>query len=184
MIGGLSGTERNARAIHSISATLRRPRISFDLDLFGAGRAERSAARHRLRATEFDRETALLVVQSEVARAYVQRATLAARIALLDRNIEQARDLERIIRARFTAGDATRVDLGLQTIQVRQLQTERCASIRRSTGRALRSPSSLAKRRPDSGSARAAGLAQASCSHGRAASELRCRPDIRAAESG
>jgi NodT family efflux transporter outer membrane factor (OMF) lipoprotein len=99
--------------------------ISFDLDLFGAGRAERSAARHRLRATEFDRETALLVVQAEVARAYVQRATLAARIALLDRNIEQARDLERIIRARFTAGDATRVDLGLQTIQVRQLQTER-----------------------------------------------------------
>jgi NodT family efflux transporter outer membrane factor (OMF) lipoprotein len=99
--------------------------ISFDIDLFGAGRAERNAARHRLRAAEFDREAAVLVVQSDVARFYVQRATLAARIALLDRNIDQARDLERIIRARFTAGDATRVDLGLQTIQVRQLETER-----------------------------------------------------------
>jgi NodT family efflux transporter outer membrane factor (OMF) lipoprotein len=99
--------------------------ISFDLDLFGAGRAERRAARHRLRAAEFDSEAALLVVQSDVARAYVQRATLAARIALLDRNIEQALELERIIRTRFNAGDATRVDLGLQTIQVRQLQTER-----------------------------------------------------------
>jgi outer membrane protein TolC len=43
----------------------------------------------------------------------------------LDRNVEQALDLERIIRARLNAGDATRVDLGLQTIQVRQLQTER-----------------------------------------------------------
>lgn len=99
--------------------------ISFDIDLFGAGRAERRAARHRLRAAEFDRDATLLVVQSDVARVYVQRATLAARIALLDRNVEQAVELERIIRARLNAGDATRVDLGLQTIQVRQLQTER-----------------------------------------------------------
>jgi outer membrane protein, multidrug efflux system len=98
--------------------------ISFDLDLFGAGRAERDAARHRVRAAEYDRDAALLVVQSEVARAYVQRATLATRIALLQRNVAEATELERIIRARFTAGDATRVDLGLQTIQVRQLQTE------------------------------------------------------------
>jgi NodT family efflux transporter outer membrane factor (OMF) lipoprotein len=98
--------------------------ISFDLDLFGAGRAGRDAARHRMRAAEYDRDAALLVVQSEVARAYVQRATLAARISLLQRNVSEAVELERIIRARFTAGDATRVDLGLQTIQVRQLQTE------------------------------------------------------------
>jgi len=99
--------------------------ISFDLDLFGAGRAERRAARNRLRAAEFDRDATMLIVQSDVARTYVQRATLAARIALLDRNVEQAVELERIIRARLNAGDATRVDLGLQTIQVRQLQTER-----------------------------------------------------------
>ena len=98
--------------------------ISFDLDLFGAHRAERDAARNRVRAAEFDRDAAMLVVQSEVARAYVQRATLATRIALLQRNVAEATELERIIRARFSAGDATRVDLGLQTIQVRQLQTE------------------------------------------------------------
>jgi len=98
--------------------------ISFDLDLFGAGRAEGDAARSRLRAALFDREVALLVVQTEVARAYVQRAALAARIAILQHNIADAVELERIIRARFTAGDATRVDLGLQTIQVRQLQTD------------------------------------------------------------
>jgi multidrug efflux system outer membrane protein len=99
--------------------------ISFDIDLFGAGRAERDAARYRLNAAEFDRAATLLIVECDVARAYVQRATLAARIALLDRNIEQAQELERIIRLRFQAGDATRVDLGLQTIQVRQLQTDR-----------------------------------------------------------
>jgi NodT family efflux transporter outer membrane factor (OMF) lipoprotein len=124
---GLSGTrtQRTTGDPFDFSDAFGGLDISFDLDLFGAGRAERRAARNRLRAAEFDREATLLVVQSDLARAYVQRATLAARIALLDRNIEQALELERIIRARFNAGDATRVDLGLQTIQVRQLQTDR-----------------------------------------------------------
>ena len=99
--------------------------ISFELDLFGAHRAERDAAISRFQATEYDREAVLLAVQADVARAYVQQATLAARLALIDRNITQQRELERIIRARVDAGDGTRVDLGLQTIQVRELQSER-----------------------------------------------------------
>ena len=98
--------------------------LSLDLDLFGAGRAERRAARARLGAAEYDRDATALLIRTDVARAYVQRAVLAARIALLDRNIARAADLERIIRLRVDAGEDTRVDLGLQTIQLRQLQTE------------------------------------------------------------
>lgn len=99
--------------------------ISFDLDLFGRRRAEARAAGERVRAAEFDRLAVALVVHSEVARAYVQHAALAERIALLDRNITQARELERIIGVRMRHGEATRVDLGLQTIQVRRLETEK-----------------------------------------------------------
>jgi NodT family efflux transporter outer membrane factor (OMF) lipoprotein len=124
---GLSGTrtERSSADPFDFSDAFAGLDIAFDLDLFGAGRAERRAARQRLRAAQFDRDATLLVVQSDVARIYVQRAALAARIALLDRNITQAQELERIIGLRFRAGEATRVDLGLQTIEVRQLQTER-----------------------------------------------------------
>ena len=99
--------------------------ISFELDLFGLHRAERDAAVARFRSAEFDREAVLLAVQTDVARAFVQQATLAARLDLIDRNITQQRELERIIRARVDAGEGTRVDLGLQTIQVRELQAER-----------------------------------------------------------
>lgn len=99
--------------------------ISFELDLFGGRRAEADAARNRFRGTQFDREAVMLAVQADVARAFVQQATLAARLALADRNIAQQRELERIIRARVNAGDGTRVDLGLQTIQVRELQADR-----------------------------------------------------------
>jgi len=99
--------------------------ISYDVDLFGRGSAERRAGRARLAAAAFDRDAALIAIEAEVARAYVQRAAIAQRIALLDRNITQATELQRIIRVRQQAGEATRVDLGLQTIQLRQLQAER-----------------------------------------------------------
>lgn len=98
--------------------------FSLDLDLFGAGRAERRAARARLGAAQFDRDAAILLLRTEIARAYVQRAVLAARIGLLARNIARAADLERIIRLRVEAGEDTQVDLGLQAIQLQQLQTE------------------------------------------------------------
>ena len=99
--------------------------VSYEVDAFGRGSAERRAGMERLRAAGFDRQSVLLTIEAEVARAYVQRAALSDRIALLGRNIAQAAELERIIRARLNAGDANRVDLGLQTIQLRQLQTEK-----------------------------------------------------------
>lgn len=99
--------------------------VSYDLDLFGAASAERRAGRARLAAAMFDRDAALLAIEAELARAFVQRAAIAQRIALLDRNIAQAAELQRIIRLRQEAGEATRVDLGLQNIQLRQLEAER-----------------------------------------------------------
>lgn len=99
--------------------------VSYEVDAFGRGSAERRAGMARLQAAGLDRQAVLVAIEAEVARAYVQRAALSDRIALLDRNIAQAAELERIIRARLAAGDANRVDLGLQTIQLRQLQTER-----------------------------------------------------------
>ena len=124
---GISGThtERTLVDPFDFSDAFAGLDVAFDVDLFGAGRAERRAARQRLRAAEFDHEATLLVVQSDVARSYVQRAALAARIELLDRNIVQARELERIIGVRFRLGEATRVDVGLQAIEVRRLETER-----------------------------------------------------------
>ena len=99
--------------------------VNFDVDLFGGARAGRRAALQRAVAAEYTRDAVALAIEADIARAYIQRAALAERIAILDRNTQLALDLERIIGARVRAGEATRVDLGLQTIQVRQLQTER-----------------------------------------------------------
>ncbi|HEX8528052.1 efflux transporter outer membrane subunit [Allosphingosinicella sp.] len=99
--------------------------VAYEIDLLGGAKAGRNSARARLVAAAFDLDALALVVETEVARAFVQHAALSDRIVLLDRNLAQARELERIIGARLRAGAATRVDLGLQTIQVRQLEAER-----------------------------------------------------------
>jgi outer membrane protein TolC len=99
--------------------------ISWDADLFGGNRAGRRAASSRLLAASFERDAAALGVEAEVARAFIQHSVLAERIALLDRNLGNARELDRVIRIRLREGEATKVDTGLQSIEVRQLEAER-----------------------------------------------------------
>ena len=99
--------------------------VELDLDLFGRLAASRRAAVARSAAAELQRQSIALAVETDVAATYVQRAALLQRVVILDRNIERAADLERIIQARLRAGDATRVDLGQQTVQVRNYQNDR-----------------------------------------------------------
>ena len=99
--------------------------IAFDTDLFGRRRAERGAAAERFRAAQLDREAAMLLLEAEVARAFVQQAALTDRINLLDRSVANARELLRIIQIRLREGVATKVETGLQSIEVRQLEAER-----------------------------------------------------------
>jgi NodT family efflux transporter outer membrane factor (OMF) lipoprotein len=99
--------------------------VAFEIDLFGRLGAGKRAARARYMAASLDREALALIVQGDVARAFVQHAALSRRLELLDRNIGQARELLRIIEVRHRLGEATRVDTGLQTIQLRQLEVER-----------------------------------------------------------
>ena len=98
---------------------------AYEIDLFGRARAERRSARARLAAAGFDRAALALVVETDVARAFVQHAALADRLTLLDRSIANARELERIIGVRRRLGVATLVETGLQANEVRQLEAER-----------------------------------------------------------
>lgn len=99
--------------------------LSWEIDLFGRQAAGRRSARALLAASEFDRAAVALSIEAELARAFVQHAVLRHRIGLLERNIASARELERIIATRLRLGAATRVDTGIQAVEVRQLEVER-----------------------------------------------------------
>lgn len=121
---GVIRTSGTAKPVvtHSADAGLD---IAWDLDLFGANRAGKRAARQRLASAAFNADAVGLAVEAEVARAYVSYAALTDRLAVLDRALANARELERIILLRVKEGAATRVDSGLQTIEVRRYEADR-----------------------------------------------------------
>jgi NodT family efflux transporter outer membrane factor (OMF) lipoprotein len=131
-IGGARGL--SGGALTDFDASFAAIDATLDLDLFGRNAARRRSARERARAAGFDAQAIAVGVSVQVARAFVQRATLTRRLALLDRSIAQAGELDRILRVRQREGVATRVDVGLQTIRLRQLQAERTRLVQAQDG--------------------------------------------------
>ncbi|MBX9796959.1 TolC family protein [Sphingomonas sp.] len=98
---------------------------ALSIDFAGGFRAGRRSAGQRVLAARLDRDSLAVRLTAELARTYVTRAVLQARLGLIDRSIEQATQLQNIIEMRRREGVATRVDVGLQKIRVDQLRAER-----------------------------------------------------------
>ena len=98
---------------------------SYSIDLGGGRAAGKRAAKQRARATRFDRDDFALTMSADIARIYVQRSTLQARIILVDKSLAATTKLQRILELRQREGVATRVDVGLQVIRVKELVAER-----------------------------------------------------------
>jgi NodT family efflux transporter outer membrane factor (OMF) lipoprotein len=113
--------------------------ISWEADLFGRLAAGRTAERARVAAAMFDADAMAVALEGEIARAFVRHAVIGARLGLLDQNLATARELERIIGVRLRLGAATRVETGLLSTGVRQLEVERTrlAEAQRRTRNAL-----------------------------------------------
>jgi NodT family efflux transporter outer membrane factor (OMF) lipoprotein len=98
---------------------------SVDVDLFGRFAGNRAAARGQLLAAQNEQAAVALSIETSLAQAFVLRATLARRIAILDGTIARAARMEHVVRLRFDAGAATRVDVGQQTVRVLELRRKR-----------------------------------------------------------
>ena len=91
--------------------------ISYDVDLFGGTKAAKKAAWARLKAAGFDKDALKLIIESDIASAYVQFAALSDRARLMEQATTNARALERVIRLRAREGVASQVDVGLQATE-------------------------------------------------------------------
>jgi outer membrane protein, multidrug efflux system len=119
-IRNLQGQTRSFDRIGSASLD-----VSYDIDLFGAAKAEKKAAWARLRAAGYDRRAIELAIEADVATGFVGLAALRERAGLADRARQNARELERIIRIRAREGVASQVELGLQTTEGDALEIDR-----------------------------------------------------------
>ncbi|HEX8302872.1 TolC family protein [Sphingomonas sp.] len=113
------------RAQPNLAGRVGLPDLPGTPDLFGRDGAKRRAARARAAASFQDVQAVKLRVSVEIARAYVQRATLVRRLELVDTSLTTAAELDRIIRVRNQEGAASKVEVGLQSIRLKQLQAER-----------------------------------------------------------
>ncbi|MES2918999.1 MAG: efflux transporter outer membrane subunit [Pseudomonadota bacterium] len=89
--------------------------LSWELDLFGAARAARRAARHDLLAAEAGIEGVRLLVSGEIARQYFTLRAARERLQLLDDILVTLRGTEALTRKREAAGLASLLDVELAT---------------------------------------------------------------------
>ncbi|WP_430416238.1 TolC family protein [Parasphingorhabdus sp.] len=123
--GGSAVSDIFRRDVENVENLFGSMNVQYELDLFGENKALKRADQARLLAAGYDADSTRLLVETTVARTYFQFVTLARREQILDQALLNARKLERIIRIRFDEGVATRVDLGLQTIEVRNLEADK-----------------------------------------------------------
>ncbi len=88
--------------------------ISYELDLFGLNRAEIESDEADLLGTEFAHDALALVVMGDVAKTYFNVLNQQERLGIADQNLNSARELLRIVQARYDAGATTLLDVSQQ----------------------------------------------------------------------
>lgn len=101
--------------------------IGYELDLFGKNRAQSKSAQKDLESAGFSRDATALIVMGDVAKGYFNVLSLQERLNIADQNLESARDLLRIVQARFDAGATTQLDVAQQKSDLATSEANRAA---------------------------------------------------------
>lgn len=88
--------------------------VGYEVDLFGRNRAGLTAAEANLRGSVYDRDALELVVKGDVAQGYFSLLNLRERMDIARNNLENSRQVLRIVEARFNAGTASALDVSRQ----------------------------------------------------------------------
>jgi outer membrane protein TolC len=103
-----AGASRSFQDPRNVSTARGTGSISYEADLWGRNRSNRTAANYRAEATAFDRDALQLVVTSDTADLYSQVLSSNERIRIAESNLKNAEEVLRIIEARYKAGSAAR----------------------------------------------------------------------------
>ncbi|MGF6399475.1 NodT family efflux transporter outer membrane factor (OMF) lipoprotein [Pseudomonas frederiksbergensis] len=87
---------------------------SYEIDFWGGKRAARDSALLGLQASEFDRATVELTLQSGVANSYTQALSLREQQRIAELNLANAQNVLRLVQTRYDAGSATALELAQQ----------------------------------------------------------------------
>ncbi|WP_428532871.1 efflux transporter outer membrane subunit [Rhodopila sp.] len=109
--GGGFGGSNASFDFHSYGIGLN---AAYELDFWGRNRAVRRSAVASAVFSRFDQQTVALTIVTEVANTWFVALSLADRLAVARRNLADAEQTQRVIRGRFEAGTASRLDIAQQ----------------------------------------------------------------------
>ena len=95
---------------------------SYEIDFWGGKRAARDSAVFGVQASEFDRATVELILQSGVANSYTQALALREQARIAELNLANAQNVLHLVQTRFDAGSATALELAQQKSLVAEQQ--------------------------------------------------------------
>ncbi|WP_248744216.1 MULTISPECIES: efflux transporter outer membrane subunit [unclassified Pseudomonas] len=95
---------------------------SYEIDFWGGKRAARNSAVFALQASEFDRSTVELTLQSAVANSYTQALALREQARIAGLNLANAQSVLHLVQTRYDAGGATALELAQQKSLVAEQQ--------------------------------------------------------------
>ena len=112
------GASRSFQDPRNVSTARGVGSISYEADLWGRNRSNRTAANYRAEATAFDRDALELVVTADTADFYSQVLSLNERIRIAESNLKNAEEVLRIIEARYKAGSVSGLEVSQQRVAV------------------------------------------------------------------
>ena len=110
-VGRSQSNGRDAPAANSGQVALG---VSYELDVWGRNRATRDAAAQALQSSGFARETARITVVTDTASAYFQLLSLNDRISVAERQLENTRELLKLLDIQYGAGAISLFELERQ----------------------------------------------------------------------
>lgn len=159
--------------------------VSYELDLFGANSARVAGSRANLVSTQFGQDALSLVVMGDVAQTYFNLLNARARLQIADTNLKNAREVLRIVQARFDAGSESEIELSQQRSILASREASR-ASVNEQVANAENALAVLLGQAPQTLTVKGSGLDKVSIPKietGQPSTLLERRPDIRAAEA-
>ncbi len=119
--GGASRSDGNSKGTVSKSASGSLS-ISYAVDLWGLYRAQSEASEASLRASMFDHEATVLLIQSSVATTYFTVLNLEDRLSIANESLVAARETLKLVEARYKYGAVSALDLAQQRAAVASIE--------------------------------------------------------------
>ncbi|GJL85416.1 MAG: RND transporter [Micavibrio sp.] len=101
--------------------------ISYELDLFGANRAEVEESEANLLGTQYAHEALALIVMGDVAQGYFNVVNLRELRRIASDNVKIVEDLLKVVEARFQNGSVTALDIAQQETVLSNTKAELAA---------------------------------------------------------